>query len=406
MNLLNQTAFGDSDGREVGDKIIMVIIQVLIAVAIILSNSLVLASVAIFKTLREKQFNHLILNLAVADLCTGIIPLPTTIYCFWYGECKLSEQLCTIYMSINMSLSAISTLGVMLVSVDKYIFVMHPLRYYELVTPRRINIAIVTTWTLSFTISSVSCMTGWNKQEMTEELAQRDIVYPPACYVVTSEYIIFFSFYTVFIPASVTAYTGFRILNAIRSQLRKISSQNDELSFQQEEPTFPPSSENQLGHSQSLQHPNSDQPVANDSEVIPGDSSQNVTEIIPTGMKMNQEEIEIPNQSCSNQESNRTGNCKSKPIVVENGARKLRVSDIKAIKAMGLVIVMLFIMWVPFYSILAISKVCSTCQVDYRRAFEITRMLGFSNSAINPILYAKNKEFRDAYRKILQCNFR
>ncbi|XP_077981388.1 putative G-protein coupled receptor No18 [Glandiceps talaboti] len=406
MSLLNQTAFRDSDGRGVGDKITMMVIQVLIDVFIILSNSLVLASVGIFKTLREKQFNHLILNLAVADLCCGIFPLPTTMSCFWYGECKFSDQLCAFSMTINMALSAISTLGVMLVSVDKYIFVMHPLRYYELVTPRRINIAIVTTWTLSFTIGIVSFMTGWNKQELTEEFAQRDIIYPPVCYVMTTEFIIFCCIYSAFIPASVTAYTGFRILSAVRSQLRKISPHNDELSFSQEEASFQPSVDNQLGTSQTLQHRNSDQCVIHNTEVIrPGDSSQKGLEIVSSGLQVSQEETKPPNQCSNHQESRTTSNNKSKTIVMENGTRKLRVSDIKAIKAMGLVIIMLFVMWAPFYSLLAISKFCSTCTLDYRRAYEIALVLGYSNSAINPILYAKTKEFRDAYKKILRCGF-
>lgn len=75
-------------------------------------------------------------------------------------------------------------------------------------------------------------------------------------------------------------------------------------------------------------------------------------------------------------------------------------NDHKAAITLGIIMGVFLVCWVPFFCMNIILAFCKTCVPEL--LFKILTWLGWSNSALNPIIYSIfNTEFRDAFRKIL-----
>ncbi|KAK2157361.1 hypothetical protein LSH36_193g11027 [Paralvinella palmiformis] len=75
-------------------------------------------------------------------------------------------------------------------------------------------------------------------------------------------------------------------------------------------------------------------------------------------------------------------------------------------KMMALVLGYLVIAWLPYYILVPIHKVNEpTTPIWYVYAFDAAAVLFYSNSFMNPLIYSwQNRDFREAYTKILSCS--
>lgn len=74
----------------------------------------------------------------------------------------------------------------------------------------------------------------------------------------------------------------------------------------------------------------------------------------------------------------------------------------KAAKTVGIIVASFIFCWAPFFTVYLLGAVCKHCTPDL--VFTIFFWLGYSNSAINPFVYALfSKDFRFAFKKLLMC---
>ena len=110
---------------------------------------------AIAKTLKT-----ILLSLACSDVAVGLFSQP--IYTFFLVKWFQLENInCDIYQVLNISahlFSIASFLGVVAVSVDRFLAVHLHLRYQELVTHRRVVVVVIDKWVCS---AFVSLMIFW-----------------------------------------------------------------------------------------------------------------------------------------------------------------------------------------------------------------------------------------------------
>lgn len=116
----------------------------------ILLNTLVILAVARRQRLRTKS-NTLLACLASTDLLTGLVLQPISIAVdvnriLGVGQFCVLEKLYQIALSAS-GLSSSSHL--ILISIDRYIAIKHPLRYQEIVTGRRVKRAVVLVWAIT-----------------------------------------------------------------------------------------------------------------------------------------------------------------------------------------------------------------------------------------------------------------
>ncbi|XP_074641435.1 beta-2 adrenergic receptor-like [Tubulanus polymorphus] len=80
--------------------------------------------------------------------------------------------------------------------------------------------------------------------------------------------------------------------------------------------------------------------------------------------------------------------------------RRLK-SERKAIKAVGLVVGIFLLCWLPFFIVYPTDALCR-CVVEM--VYNVVMWIALMNSAINPFIYAFNDDFRYAFLTLLCCN--
>ena len=122
---------------------------------------------AIAKTLKT-----LLLSLAISDVAVGLFNQP--LYTFFLVKwLQLDNLNCDIYQVLNISAHLFSTasfLGVVAVSVDRFLAVHLHLRYQELVTQKRVVVVVIGKWLCSAFVSSIALWGLPSARSITESV--------------------------------------------------------------------------------------------------------------------------------------------------------------------------------------------------------------------------------------------
>lgn len=119
-------------------------IKAVIAILAIVGNGLVIYFIS-FKRRLHVTNNWFVLSLAISDFCIGLCTTPTGLVCTFQVECDWRIQM-TFY---NFLLFA-STLNLWAMTTDRYVGIVHSLRYKSLMTTSRVITMIALSWVISF----------------------------------------------------------------------------------------------------------------------------------------------------------------------------------------------------------------------------------------------------------------
>lgn len=154
--------------RDQVEKIVVVVVPIffgMIGILGLVGNSLVVIVVAANPTMRSTT-NILIINLAVADLLFVILCIPFTatdfVLPFWpFGNfwCKMVQ-----YLIIVTAYASVYTL--VLMSLDRYLAVVHPISSMSWRTENHAIIAICIAWAMIFAISTPAFFVHGEFQDM------------------------------------------------------------------------------------------------------------------------------------------------------------------------------------------------------------------------------------------------
>ncbi|RUS83149.1 hypothetical protein EGW08_009096, partial [Elysia chlorotica] len=100
-------------------------------------NSLVLYTIGRNKRMRTRT-NFFLANLAVADLAVGVLCVLPKLSTFLYLMWILGEAMCKIYYFVQSVTYTASVLLLTAVAVERYIAIIHPIRFRRLVTQSRL----------------------------------------------------------------------------------------------------------------------------------------------------------------------------------------------------------------------------------------------------------------------------
>ncbi|CAH1249277.1 HRH1 [Branchiostoma lanceolatum] len=108
----------------------------LLSVFTVLSNGLVLISIAIERRLRT-VFNCFIVNLAVGDLLVGAVVVPLFTVYKYLGYWPLDKIACIFWLAIDYVTCNVSLLTLCMISFDRCLGIRSPLRYLKVRSKRR-----------------------------------------------------------------------------------------------------------------------------------------------------------------------------------------------------------------------------------------------------------------------------
>ncbi len=123
-----------------------VIIGIFISVWIVTVNVLLITAILSSRVLRSRPSSWLLLNLAVADLLVGVIITPLSTYYEMRQVWDLGHHMCMAWLSMDILLSCVSLLALLMINVDRLIFLLLPVQYPNKVTWCAIYSMVMICW--------------------------------------------------------------------------------------------------------------------------------------------------------------------------------------------------------------------------------------------------------------------
>ena len=210
----------DSDSFELGVSVLYTCGEAVIALLIIIGNSLVIQAIRTEKRLQTFT-NLFIVSLAVADLLVGAVGIPLAQVAF-YGYPR-SFAGCLLANTVIVMLTQVSVFGLLVISLERYVAIKSPFLYQQHNRTRTAVVVIVVQWSLGLLTGAVPLM-GWNNEATYSG---------DSCTfsgVVSMEFMVYFHFFACTLPPlalmiGVYAY----IYVIVRQQKRKILQQRNEV---------------------------------------------------------------------------------------------------------------------------------------------------------------------------------
>ena len=335
-----------------------VFLFLVITVTTLFGNIVVFISYSRYRSLRNKT-NVFLISLSASDMLVAIISIPLTFGVFLCNLRPSEDKRHVgdfIYLVCDMLPSIASIYSLTLVAVDKAIAVTHPFSHKEYVNQRSAPIAVAIMWVYVATI--VSLILILSRPHFTLFIIVMAYILPVTIMIVS------------YMLMGYVAKKHAKAINAWeRTSFRLHGEYNNNISA----------------------HNGSNVPAEIEVTLLQGDEDND------NNNNSNN------NDSNKNNNDNNTNNKRkrSKRDWHSRHRAKFLWREFKAAMTLLLLLVVFVISWTPFMALNIEHYRCQTCHID-TRLVKYFKMLHYSNSALNPILYViLSKSWRSAFRMVL-----
>ncbi|XP_006013849.1 5-hydroxytryptamine (serotonin) receptor 1A a [Latimeria chalumnae] len=390
----NQTNFEDVT---LSYQIITSLFLGILILCAIFGNACVIAAIALERSLQNVA-NYLIGSLAVTDLMVSVLVLPMAALYQVLNKWTLGQVTCDIFISLDVLCCTSSILHLCAIALDRYWAITDPIDYVNKRTPKRAAILISLTWLIGFSIS-IPPMLGWRTPE--------DRADPNACTISQDPgYTIYSTFGAFYIPLILMLVLYGRIFKAARFRIRKTVKKAEKKKVADTCLTVSPASLQKKSNGEpSKNWKRSVEPKPNfcyNGAVRHGEDGA-ALEIIEVHHNNSKTHLPLPNSmgtpTAISFENKKDKNTEAK--------RKMALArERKTVKTLGIIMGTFILCWLPFFIVALVLPFCgNNCYMPVWLGAVID-WLGYSNSLLNPIIYAYfNKDFQSAFKKIIKCKF-
>ncbi|XP_061543706.1 D(1B) dopamine receptor [Phycodurus eques] len=248
---------------------------------------------------------------------------------------------CNIWVAFDIMCSTASILNLCIISVDRYWAISSPFRYERKMTQRVAFVMISITWTLSVLISFIPVQLNWHKAGGTSDSSAGRQMEENCDSSLSREYAISSSLISFYIPVAIMIVTYTRIYRIAQIQIRRIASL-----------------ERAAEHAQS---------------------------------------------------------CRTNRIECQhhNTLKTSIKRETKVFKTLSVIMGVFVCCWLPFFILNCMVPFCDKPPTDQdaglpcvsETTFDVFVWFGWTNSSLNPIIYAFNAEFRKAFASLLGCRY-
>lgn len=188
-------------------------------------NSLLILLIVTQRSLRNTS-NYFLVSLFMSDLMVGLVVMPPAMLNQLYGRWVLHGDFCSLWSSFDVMCCSASILNLCIISLDRYLLIISPLKYKLRMTSCRALGLILATWTLAALASFLPIKMGWHKLEF--EVRSPNVTSrgdEDQCRLLVSlPYALVASCLTFFLPSAAISFTYCRILLAARKQAVQVAS--------------------------------------------------------------------------------------------------------------------------------------------------------------------------------------
>ncbi|KAL9694066.1 hypothetical protein quinque_013351 [Culex quinquefasciatus] len=351
-----------------------IFIPLLGALIIGLNLAVVISSLLLLRKGQQPYTTYLFLgNVAAADLLTGF----AVIYGQYAPREIRGEDNCAILIGLIVSTTLVSVYSVGLIAVDRYLYIMYGLQYQRYITPGRARLLIVGTWLLGLVVGFLPAF-GWRGDTEGGRICWFIRLAPPPLVILTTVLGI--------IPVLVVIVLYSIILHkAIRrvAQLKKASREQQGASLAGNLRLFRGGGEGRDGGGGG-QSTDTEQPLA----------------------------VEDPTRRSSAEGKACCGCCGRRPKTSSQPRRDTTTTGKnptrrKAIKVVMLTTGCFVVTWLPYFIASTMFVLCDPAtSEDLCRGLQFAiasplAILGFTNSLLNPVIYAWwHQGFRNAAKRL------
>nr|XP_056711825.1 5-hydroxytryptamine receptor 7-like [Euleptes europaea] len=350
-NVTNATDCGE-DILLYGDteKVVIGTVLSVITLLTIAGNSLVIISVCIVKKLRQPS-NYLVVSLAAADLSVAFAVMPFVIITDLVGgEWLFGEVFCNVFIAMDVMCCTASIMTLCVISVDRYLGITRPLTYPVRQDGKLMAKMVFIVWLLSASIT-LPPLFGWAKNITVERVC---LISQDFGYTVYSTGVAFY------IPMTVMLVMYNRIYKAAQASAEKhrfmdLSRHHDQ------------------------------------------DGAYCI-------------EIGVRGQRSAKRDK-AAEECVTLSKLLRQDRKNISIfkKEQKAARTLGIIVGAFTFCWLPFFLMsTARPFICgSQCSCIPLRLERTLLWLGYTNSLINPLIYALfNRDLRTTFWSLLRCSYR
>ncbi|XP_055691785.1 dopamine D2-like receptor isoform X2 [Lutzomyia longipalpis] len=173
-------------------------------------NVLVIMSVFRERALQTVT-NYFIVSLAIADLLVAVVVMPFGVYILVNGTWSLPSFVCDFYIAMDVICSTSSIFNLVAISIDRYIAVTQPIKYAKHRNNGRVSLTILLVWAISAAIGSPIVLGLNNTPDRVPDL----------CVFYNSDFIVYSSLSSFYIPCIIMVFLYWNIFKALRVRARK-----------------------------------------------------------------------------------------------------------------------------------------------------------------------------------------
>ncbi|XP_036145422.1 dopamine D2-like receptor isoform X4 [Monomorium pharaonis] len=186
------------------------LILVIVPCLTLFGNVLVILAVVKERALQTVT-NYFIVSLAVADLLVAVLVMPFAVYVLVNGSWSLPGFVCDFYIAMDVTCSTSSIFNLVAISIDRYIAVTQPIKYAKHKNNRRVWLTILLVWAISAAIGSPIVLGLNNTPDRI----------PDQCLFYNSDFIIYSSLSSFYIPCIIMVFLYYNIFKALRNRAKR-----------------------------------------------------------------------------------------------------------------------------------------------------------------------------------------
>ncbi|XP_060103181.1 5-hydroxytryptamine receptor 7-like [Heteronotia binoei] len=331
------------------EKVVIGTVLSVITLLTIAGNSLVIISICVIKKLRQPS-NYLVVSLAAADLSVALAVMPFVIITDLVGgEWLFGEVFCNVFIAMDVMCCTASIMTLCVISVDRYLGITRPLTYPIRQDGKLMAKMVVVVWLLSASIT-LPPLFGWAKNTVER-----------VCLIsLDFGYTIYSTGVAFYIPMTVMLAMYHRIYKAAKASAEKHRFMD-------------------------LSRPH----------------DQDGAYCVEIGLRRQQ----------ATRRDKASEECVTLSKLLRQDHKNISIfkKEQKAARTLGIIVGAFTFCWLPFFLMsTARPFVCGgRCSCIPLRLERTLLWLGYTNSLVNPLIYALfNRDLRTAFGSLLRCSYR
>ncbi|XP_054759911.1 muscarinic acetylcholine receptor M5-like [Lytechinus pictus] len=346
----------------------------LVIVITVIGNLLVILAYCRHSQVRAVPTNTLIFSLSISDFLIGVMIL--TINLHWVAEDSwmFGEVVCRLWSILDYTVSYMSTITIMLISLDRFLLMYQKTRYRTVWTRKRVTIITLVCWAFSITVyvCIAFAMTDANLVDFQDE-CELEIVY-------LLPFTIGILIFEFGIPLPIIVLLNISVYYQIHQRSQNLRRYKSNLGLPSTDPR------NDQSHSQmpGMSHADhSDLPsvsnVHTDRWVKP------LVEVLGSRRNQSRPLPEVNGPSCSGLQTNH--NPGTQRIATYCRHKRLFARHKKAALTLSILVGTFLACWLPYEIVSILQAMCGEDDCFSETTWEVVNGLLWGNSALNPILY-------------------